>query len=83
MGGDYVGLHGDENLFKIIWGADVGFPTKGFVEWGAPHAIPTQSPRKVFRMGIAWGGFAWVSETGVSISLSVPETISSIRKSVQ
>ena len=39
--------------------------------WGFPHKVlssgelPTQSPRKVFPVGIAWGGFAWVSETGV------------------
>ena len=39
--------------------------------WGSPHKVlssgelPTQSPRKVFPVGIVWGGFAWVSETGV------------------
>ena len=51
------GLHGEEKIIYTLCGADVGLPTQGFVEWGAPHTIPTQS---------AWGGFAWVSETGVS-----------------
>ena len=41
-GGITRGLHGDEKLIKILCGADVGLPTQGFVEWGAPHTIPTQ-----------------------------------------
>ena len=42
--------------------------------WGSPHKVlssgelPTQSPRKVFPVGIVWGRFAWVSETGVNKS---------------
>ena len=38
----------------------VGCPTQGFVAWGRPHA-------SFFWVGIAWGGFAWVSETGVDV----------------
>ena len=52
------GLRGDEKMIYTLCGAGVGLPTQGFVEWG-------KSPRKVFRVGIAWGGFAWVSEPWV------------------
>ena len=51
---------GDEKIIYTLCGAGVGLPTQGLVEWGAPH---TQSPRKVFPVGIAWGGFEWMSET--------------------
>ena len=59
------GLRGDKNIYTLCVG----------LAWGSPHKVlssgvlPTQSPRKVFPVGIAWGEFAWVSETGV------PETL--------
>ena len=40
--------------------------------WGSPHKVlsseelPTQSPRKVFPVGLVYGKFAGMSETGVS-----------------
>ena len=36
------GLRGDEKIKCTLCGAGVGLPTQGFVEWGAPHTIPTQ-----------------------------------------
>ena len=36
------GLRGDERIIYTLCGAGVGLPTQGFVEWGAPHTIPTQ-----------------------------------------
>ena len=37
--------------------------------WGAPHKVLSSGElRKVFPVGIVWGGFAWVSETGVNKS---------------
>ena len=36
------GLRGDEKIIYTLCGAGVGLPTQGFVEWGAPHTIPTQ-----------------------------------------
>ena len=42
MGGDCVGIAwGRKNDIHFVWGG-VGLPTQGFVEWGAPHTIPTQ-----------------------------------------
>ena len=49
VGGDYkytskwrLRLRGDEKIIYTLCGAGVGLPTQGFVEWGAPHTIPTQ-----------------------------------------
>ena len=40
--GNSLELRGDENIISILCWAGVGLPTQGFIEWGAPHTIPTQ-----------------------------------------
>ena len=76
MGGDCVGIaSGRKNNIHFVWGWR-GAPYTSFCRVGSSPPkvmssgeLPIQTPRKVYPVGIVWGGFAWVSETVVLFQL--------------